>query len=49
MKGELQRQLRTGSPIYGRVFAPMIVNSPAQHIAAAAYGAVPDNRHVERR
>lgn len=30
MKSGLQRQLRISSPIYGRVFAPLIITSPAE-------------------
>ena len=41
MKPGLQRQLRTSSPIYGRVFAPLIKTSPARSNRALAARASP--------
>jgi 2-keto-4-pentenoate hydratase len=48
MKGELQRQLRTDSPIYGRVFAPMVMNSPASLEHARQCSPIPEVEYQAR-
>jgi 2-keto-4-pentenoate hydratase len=42
MKEAMQRQLRTDSPIYGRVFAPNIVQSPASVAYARLCSPIPE-------
>lgn len=48
MKEGLQRQLRTDSPIYGRVFAPLIVPSPASLEHARQCSPIPEVEYQAR-
>ena len=48
MKEGLQRQLRTDSPIYGRVFAPLIVSSPASVEHARQCSPIPEVEYQAR-
>jgi 2-oxo-hept-3-ene-1,7-dioate hydratase len=48
MKEGLQRQLRTDSPIYGRVFAPMIVESPGIVDHATQCSPIPEVEYQAR-
>ncbi|UPK39843.1 fumarylacetoacetate hydrolase family protein [Bradyrhizobium sp. 186] len=48
MKPELQRQLRTTSPIYGRVFAPLIQSSPASVEHARQCSPIPEVEYQAR-
>ncbi|WP_225678084.1 hypothetical protein [Bradyrhizobium hereditatis] len=48
MKEGLQRQLRTDSPIYGRVFAPLIVESPASVEYAKLCSPIPEVEYQAR-
>ena len=45
-KAEMQRQLRTDSPIYGRVFAPGIVESPATFEHARLVNPIPELEYI---
>jgi 2-keto-4-pentenoate hydratase len=48
MKEGLQRQLRTDAPIYGRVFAPLIVESPARVEHAKVCSPIPEVEYQAR-
>lgn len=48
MKAGLQRQLRTSSPIYGRVFAPSITASPASVEHARQCSPIPEVEYQAR-
>lgn len=48
MKPELQRRLRTASPIYGRVFAPLIQASPARVEHARQCSPIPEVEYQAR-
>ena len=48
MKEGLQRELRTDSPIYGRVFAPMIMQSPARVEHARLCSPIPEVEYQAR-
>lgn len=48
MKPGLQRQLRTSSPIYGRVFAPLIKSSPATVEHARQCSPIPEVEYQAR-
>jgi 2-keto-4-pentenoate hydratase len=48
MKEGLQRQLRTDSPIYGRVFAPNIIQSPASLEHARLCSPIPEVEYQAR-
>ncbi|MBR0735477.1 hydratase [Bradyrhizobium liaoningense] len=48
MKAGLQRQLRTSSPIYGRVFAPLIKASPATVEHARQCSPIPEVEYQAR-
>ena len=48
MKPGLQRQLRTSSPIYGRVFAPLIKASPARVAHARQCSPIPEVEYQAR-
>ncbi|QOG23055.1 MULTISPECIES: 2-keto-4-pentenoate hydratase [Bradyrhizobium] len=48
MKPGLQRQLRTSSPIYGRVFAPLIKTSPASVAHARQCSPIPEVEYQAR-
>jgi len=48
MKEGLQRQLRTDSPIYGRVFAPNIVQSPVRVAHAKLCSPIPEVEYQAR-
>lgn len=47
-KADLQRQLRTDAPIYGRVFAPNIMTSPASVEHARSCGPIPEVEYQAR-
>src|SRR5262245_61862366 len=42
MKADMQRELRTGSPIYGRVFAPLVNPSPISVEHAKQLSPIPE-------
>jgi len=42
MKAEMQKALRTDSPIYGRVFAPMVKTSPVSVVHAKLCSPIPE-------
>jgi 2-keto-4-pentenoate hydratase len=48
MKEGLQRQIRVDSPIYGRVFAPMIMQSPARVEHARLCSPIPEVEYQSR-
>lgn len=48
MKSGLQRQLRISSPIYGRVFAPLIITSPAEVEHARQCSPIPEVEYQAR-
>ena len=48
MKEGLQREIRTDSPIYGRVFAPMIMTSPASVEHARLCSPIPEVEYQAR-
>lgn len=47
-KKEMQRQLRTDAPIYGRVYAPGLLQSPAEVAHAAQCNPIPEAEYVAR-
>jgi 2-keto-4-pentenoate hydratase len=49
MKEGMQRQLRTDSPIYGRVFAPHIVEAPASVAYASQCSPIPEVEYQARQ
>ena len=48
MKEEMQMALRTDSPIYGRVFAPMAMASPLSVVHAKLCSSIPEAEYVAR-
>jgi len=48
MKEEMQKALRTESPIYGRVFAPMVMGSPQSVVHAKLCSPIPEAEYVAR-
>jgi 2-oxo-hept-3-ene-1,7-dioate hydratase len=48
MKEEMQKALRTDSPIYGRVFAPMVKTSPITVVHASLCSAIPEVEYQAR-
>lgn len=48
MKEDLQQQLRTDSPIYGRVFAPLIKPSPVSVVHASQCSPIPEVEYQAR-
>ncbi|WP_416898536.1 MAG: 2-keto-4-pentenoate hydratase [Minwuia sp.] len=41
-KQEMQRQLRTDAPIYGRVYAPLVMAEPVTRVHADCHGPIPE-------
>src|SRR5262245_20648475 len=48
MKEEMQKALRTDSPIYGRVFAPMVMASPLSVVHAKLCSPIPEAEYMAR-